>query len=156
MRRKPNQCSRRKGLIGRINNGATSNERNLMGSSNSGRNVRLHIDSCCARLRVKQLLSPRISHRAIHSDDFRLHSFRKSLDKGSRPSLVSWEKLLPGFDRCRSDPVPCDQIGRQSYCNSKAYDARSTALNCGLEGGGEARALTADDGYAGASGDASL
>jgi hypothetical protein len=92
----------------------------------------------------------RIGDQGIHSDDFCLRSFRKPLNKGSRPCLVSWKKSLSGSDRGRSNPVACYQIRRQSSCDSEADDARSTALGRGLEGGGEALALTADDGYAGA------
>jgi hypothetical protein len=105
--------------------------------------VRLHVDRCGARLGVEQSLFQRIGDQGIHSDDFCLRSFRKPLEKGSCPCLVSWKKSLSGSDRGRSNPVACYQIRRQSSCDSEADDARSTALGRGLESGGEALALTA-------------
>jgi hypothetical protein len=45
-----------RGFIGRVNDDATRNKRNSMGSRDSGYNVRLSINSCCAGLGVKQSL----------------------------------------------------------------------------------------------------
>jgi hypothetical protein len=69
----PNQSSRRKERVGRVNDGATGDKRNPMGGSDSGCNVRLRVDRCCACLRVKQSLVRRISDRGIEADDSGMH-----------------------------------------------------------------------------------
>jgi hypothetical protein len=119
----PRQCSGREASIGRVDNDATGSKRKLIGCSDSGRNVRLHIDRCCARLDVKESLVQRISNRGIHSEDIGVHSSRKPLKKRSCPYLVSGKKLLARSDCARSDPLAFRQTRCQSSSNAKTDDA---------------------------------
>jgi len=152
----PDQCSWRKRFICRINDDARGSKGNLMSGSDSGRNVRLHVDRNCARLRVQQLLSLRIGRRIVHSEDICLYGLWKPLTQGSCPRLVGRKKSPSGYDRGRSYPIARGQPGRQSSCDSKADDPASTALNRGLKSSDETLTLAADDGHAGAHGDTRL
>jgi hypothetical protein len=128
----PDQGSWRKRFICRINDDASGSKGNLMSGGDCGRNVRLHVDRNCPRLRVQQLLSLRIGDQGVHSEDIRLHSLWKPLTQGPCPRLVARKKSLSGYDRGRRYPIARGQPGRQSSCNSKADNPASTALNRGL------------------------
>jgi hypothetical protein len=117
-------------------------------SSDSARNVRLHVDRCRACLFVEQLLFQWVGNGGIHSDDIGMHSSRKPLDKGLRPKPVGRKGLLSGLDPGRHNPNTGYETGCQSSCDTKAYDARGTVLNRRLERSGKVRPLSADDGHA--------
>jgi hypothetical protein len=152
----PDQRSRRKRSICRINDNASGSKGNLTSGSDRGGDVRLHINRNRARLRVQQLLSLGIGGRTVHSKSLGVHSLGKPVTQGSCPRLVGRKTLPSGYDRGRNYPIANGQPGRQSAGDSKADNPERTALNRGLKSSGETLALAADDGHARASGDARL
>ena len=144
------QGGRRKRSMGWVNDDATGNKRNLMDGSNPSRDMRFHIDGRCAGAGVERFLLLRIRDEGVHSENVRSDGIRKSMEKGLGPCRVSGKSLLSGFHRCRSNPSTCNETARQSARNSKADDAGNATLYRGVESNGKARALTADDGDAGA------
>ena len=119
----PGQCSRRKTLIGGVDDDPTGYERNLMGSSDTGCNMRFHVDGYRARASMKQALFQRIGDRRIHSHDIRVHGARKPLAKRLCPYPVSREKLLSGFDGGGNNQIAFHQTRGQSSGDAEADDA---------------------------------
>jgi hypothetical protein len=76
----PDQRSRRKRLVGRINNGPASHKRNAMDSCDSCCDMRFHVDRGRPCLGMEQLFFHGIGEGDIYPNDVRVHSSRKPLE----------------------------------------------------------------------------